>query len=211
MKPSHQKTDVSTGSPVIKRIEKIHPFKMINYLIISASCLLFAFIIFLFIKYIAFELDGEYALRLPRFFVVSTLILFSSFYYTSRVKEFYENDQISMLRRMLSRILIVGLLYFMSQSVAWIELLNSHDASGDSRLISYLIILSGTHLLFTIGGMVIAAILFYRYMLIEDDPVKTLIVTTNPTEKARLEIYRSYWNFITVSWIVIFLMLLFIF
>ena len=43
MKQHHQKTSaLSTRRPVIERIERMHPLKMINYLIISVSCILFA-------------------------------------------------------------------------------------------------------------------------------------------------------------------------
>ena len=59
--------------------------------------------------------------------------------------------------------------------------------------------------------MIMSGILFYKYMLVENDPVKTLIVTTNPVEKVKLEIYKVFWNFSVLSWTMIFLMFLFIF
>jgi cytochrome c oxidase subunit 3 len=76
---------------------------------------------------------------------------------------------------------------------------------------TFLFIFSGVHFVYVLAGVVMSALLFYKYMLIENDPVKTLITTTNPHEKIKLEIFRSYWNFNVFSWTLIFLMLLFIF
>ncbi len=211
MKPQKPKTGVIVRRPVLDRIEGIHPHKMITYLTISVSCLLYAFISFLFIKYLAFELKGDVTFALPKFFTVSTIILTISGLFTSRLVKAYKNDEITILRKQLSFLLLSGLLFFISQSVAWIELLKNDPALENSKITSYLVIFTGTHLAFVFAGMIMTAMLFYKYMIIENDPVKTLIVVTNPSEKVKLEIYTTFWYFNLLSWTLIFLMLLFIF
>jgi len=211
MKPQKPGAGVDLRRPVLDRIEGIHPHKMITYLIISVSCLLYAFISFFFIKYLAFEYQGELTFELPKFFTVSIIILTISGLFTSRLIKAYKNDEITMLRKQLSFLLISGLLFFISQSIAWIELLRNDPALENAKITSYLVIFTGTHLTFVFGGMIMTAMLFYKYMLIENDPVKTLIVVTNPSEKVKLEIYTTFWHFNLLSWMLIFLMLLFIF
>lgn len=211
MKPLKSKTGVVAKKPVLDRIENIHPHKMINYLTVSISCLLYAFITFLFIKYLVNELEGSYSFSLPKFFTISTLLLAVSGLFSSRLMGAYKNDEITLLRKQLSFLLLTGLLFFISQSAAWIELLYHDQAAENSKITTYLVTFTIVHLTFVFVGMIMAAILFYRYMLIENDPVKTLIAVTNPAEKVKLEIFRTFWYFNMLSWALIFLMLLFIF
>jgi cytochrome c oxidase subunit 3 len=211
MKPYNQRAGVSIKKPVIERIEGIHPLKMINYLVISISCLLYAFISYMFIKHLAFELKGNFTFNLPKFYTISTILLICSVYFTSRMLNAYKNDEISLLRKLLSFTLISGLLFFISQTIAWMELLRNDFIPDSNNIITYVFVFSAIHLAFVLTGMIISAILFYKYMLIENDPVKTLIAATNPLEKVKLEIYTIFWHFNVISWVMIFLMFLFIF
>lgn len=211
MKPYNQRTGVSIKRPVIERIEGMHPYKMISYLLISITCLLYAFICFLFIKHLAIELKGTYDFVIPKFFTVSSFLLLISVYFTSRILGAYKNDDIFNLRKLLSYTIVAGLLFFVSQSIAWIELLSGEAQYEKSLILTYLFTLSAVHLAYVLVGMIMSVILFYRYMLIENDPVKTLIATTNPTERVKLEIYRIFWHFNVLAWALIFLMLHFIF
>ncbi len=211
MKPYNQRAGVSIKKPVIERIEGIHPLKMINYLVISISCLLYAFISYMFIKHLAFELKGNFTFNLPKFYTISTILLICSVYFTSRMLNAYKNDEISLLRKLLSFTLISGLLFFISQTIAWMELLRNDFIPDSNNIITYVFVFSAIHLAYVLTGMIISAILFYKYMLIENDPVKTLIAATNPLEKVKLEIYTIFWQFNVISWVMIFLMFLFIF
>ena len=210
MKSYNPRTGVPLRKPVIERIEGIHPYKMINYLIISASCLLYAFICFMFIRHLIIELNGIFTFNLPKFFTVSTLLLICSVYFTSSTLKLYQNDEISLLRKYLSYSLIIGLLFFISQFVAWMELITNNVNLEENNITTFLFAFSSIHLVYVLAGMIMSGILFYKYMLVENDPVKTLIVSTNPIEKIKLEIYKTLWHFNVISWTMIFLMLLFI-
>ncbi len=211
MKSYHQKTSVTSKSPVLDRIEKIHPFKMINYLVISVSCVLFAVISFIFIKFLAGDLKGSFSYETPKFFIISTIILTISTHFTYGFVKAYDTDAISDLRRLISYTLISGLVFFLSQSLAWMEILKLDLIYETEGISAYLFVFSGVHFVFVLAGVVMSAMLFYKYMLIENDPVKTLITTTNPNEKVKIEIFRTFWNFTVYSWGLIFVMLLFIF
>ena len=211
MKPYKQRTGISTRRPVINRIEGLHPYKTIAYLLISVSCLLYAFLSFFFVKYLALELSGNFQFNLPKFFTVSSLVLISAVFFTSKVKESFQNDDITQLRKQLSYTLITALIFFISQSVSWMELLSNEENFGENQIISYVFTFSAIHLGFVLVGMIMSGILFYRYMIIENDPVKTLITTTNPIEMVKLDIYKVLWNFNMICWTLIFLMFLFIF
>lgn len=210
MKSFNQKTSVSPKRPVFERIERIPPLKMINYLIISISCILFAAISFLFVRFLAGELGGNYSYEMPKFFVVGTFVLVLSTHFTYRIIKAFERDEISELRKLVSFNLISGLAFFLCQSMAWMEILKL-NLTHNAEISNYLFLFSGMHFFYVLVGVIMSAMQFYKYMLIENDPVKILITTTNPNEKVKLEIYSSFWNFTVWSWGLIFLMLLFIF
>jgi cytochrome c oxidase subunit 3 len=212
MKQDKQRTGVPLKRPVFERIEGLHPFKMINYLFISVSCLLFAFITFMFIKHLAFELNGEFSFYLPKFFTVSAILLICSVYFTTRLLPAFKNDDITYLRRLLLYTLITGMIFFIFQSVAWIEMLDqSQFFESRNDIPNYVFTFSALHLVYVFAGMIMSGIFFYKFMLIENDPVKILIATTNPVEKVRLQVFATFWHFNVLCWTLIFLMLLFIF
>ncbi len=211
MKSYHEQTGTSTKIPVFERFERMHPFKMINYLVLSISGILYAFVFFMFIKHLVFELHGDFDFNLPKFFTVSTILLICSVYFSTRLKKAYQSDDIPLVQSTLSIIFVSGVLFFISQSIAWMELLQQEVFPKVNDIIPYLFVFSALHLAFVLAGMVMSGLLFYNYMLIEHDPVKTLIVTTNPTEKIKLENLMIYWHFNTVAWTVLFLIFLFIF
>lgn len=211
MKYNPQKTSITTKGPVFERIERMHPLKMINYLIISVSCILFAVVSFMFVRHLAGNLQGNFNYEIPKFFVVSAIILTVSTHFSYRLLNAFQTDAISELRRVISITLISGLVFFLSQSLAWMEILKLDLLYESKGISTYLFLFSGIHFVYVLAGVTMAALLFYKYMLIENDPVKTLITTTNPNEKVKLEIFRTYWNFTVFSWGLIFLMLLFVF
>jgi len=211
MKFYHPKTRALSKGPVLDRIEKIHPYKMINYLIISVSCILFAVVSFFFIRFLAVDMQGDFSFDTPKFFIISTIILTVSTHFTSRFLKAYETDAISDLRKLISYTLISGLIFFLSQSLGWMEILKLELIHENEGISDYLFFLSGVHFIYILAGVVMAAMLFYKYMLIENDPVKTLITTTNPNEKVRLEIFKTFWNFTVYSWGLMFILFLFVF
>jgi cytochrome c oxidase subunit 3 len=211
MKPYKSRTSVSAKRPVIERMESIHPLKMINYLVISVSCILFAVITIFFISHLAEDFKENMDYEIPKFFFISTILLVGSTHFTYRIIRAYNSDNIAELRKLISFTLIAGLIYFLSQALAWMEILKLDLVYNASGISQYFFIFSGLHFVYVLVGLVMSAMLFYKYMLIENDPVKTLITTTNPHEKVKLEIFLTYWNFLVFSWGLIFLMLLFIF
>lgn len=211
MKANKPSTGVIVKRTTLDGIESIHPHKMLSYLIMSVSCLLYAVISYFFIQHLSSLSNEGYNFTLPKFFTISTIIIVISGLFASRLVRAYQNDDITTLRKQLGFLLISGLLFFISQSMAWIELLNRNIVLDNNGITAYLLIFTVMQLALVFVGMILTAILFYKYMLIENDLVKTLIMVTNPHEKIRLEIYTAFWYFNLISWTMIFLMLLFIF
>ena len=142
MKPQHQRTGTSFSKPVIERIEKLHPYKTFSFLILSVVCLVYATLIGFFVKYLVFE-NQNINFHLPKFFTISTLILLGSMFFVANIPKDYNNEQITQIRKRLSWSLTTGLLFFISQSLAWIEILNHLTKVELNQTASYVFVLFG--------------------------------------------------------------------
>jgi cytochrome c oxidase subunit 3 len=142
---------------------------------------------------------------------LSTLLLLVSLIFSTKLIPDYLHDKIKSLRIRLSLILIAGLLFVILQSLAWLEILNMHVAPEMETIQNYLYLFSGLHLTHIIAGVILTAYLFYRVASVEGDPVKSLILLTNPFEKTLLEILTVFWHYTIALWVVIYLMLLLVY
>ncbi|MDZ7604753.1 MAG: hypothetical protein U5K79_04015 [Cyclobacteriaceae bacterium] len=208
MKSFKQKSILSSIRPVLVKMERMHPFRMIIYLVISVFCLIYATLSFFFIRHLAVELEGKYLFDLPDSFVISTIFLVATAHFASNIVPAYNREDISGIRRHLSVLMIAGLVFITTQTFAWLEIIKSDVENVSNNIATYLMVFSSIHFVQMAVGVVMALLAFYEYLLVEKDPVKMLIMTTNPHEKAKLQVFQVYWKFLVLSWLVLFLLML---
>lgn len=103
--------------------------------------------------------------------------------------------------------LLSGIVFIVLQGFGWFQLqqagvfLSPEYATG-----SFLYVLPGLHLLHVLGGLCYLIWLCGRTFSISLDPVKSLIMVTNPYEKIRLQIMGIYWHAMDLLWIVMFVL-----
>lgn len=202
---------LNKSKPVMQRIERLHPHKMLNYLILVGSSIVFMFLCISFLQKYYLDTNHFHGTQIPKFFTVSTLILIASLLFTVNISRAYREDRVKDLRIMLSSVLITGLLFFITQSISWLELLSQHNNPKNTEIIYYFYLFSGIHLIHIIASMVFVGILFYRIATVEGDPIKSIILLTNPYEKIKLEMFQVFWHYVVASWTLLFLMFLFLF
>jgi len=208
MKSYKQKSILSSIRPVLVEMERMHPYRMIIYLVISVSCLVYATISFFFIRHLAVELNGKYLFDLPDSFVVSTIFLVATAHFASNVLPAYQQEDIRGIRRYLSVLMIAGLVFIITQTIAWLEIIKSDVENASNDISTYLLVFSSIHFVQIAAGVIMALLTFYEYLLVENDPVKLLIMTTNPHEKAKLQVFQVYWKFLVFSWLALFILML---
>lgn len=189
---------------VIEQIEQLHPHRMLNYLIITASSFVFIYFLISFLQFSQFDFSLPKPNHFPKFFAVSTVLIIASLVFSTRIMDLYRSDKIKNLRLLLSRLLIIGLLFIITQSLAWLELLNMELAIPIQKYQSYLFIFSGIHSLHMAAGVVILGLLFYRISSVEGDLVKSVVYLTNPYDKIKLDIFSTLWHFTLISWMLIY-------
>jgi len=180
---------------------------MLLYLFILGSSLIF---IFMLIAY-SFNKVVFYDIELPKEFIVSMVIMLVSSFNISRITAAFEEENILKIRNQLIITLIFGLAFAVLLFIGWGHLKDSGVFIPESRSGTYLYVITGLHLMHFVIAMLLLSVLLVEVLRQQKDPVKVLVKMTNPYEKLKLEILNTYWQFLTILWMILFFYFLFTF
>jgi cytochrome c oxidase subunit 3 len=211
MPPSEKRLGSVRSKPVLQRIEQLHPYILFCYLTIASSVLFNIFLLISFLQKSAFDFSPVGPDHFPKFFHLSSILLAGTFALSSGILSAYEKDEVGTLRKKLSFMIITGLILIIMQALGWIELLGTEAARKVHLYNDYLYLFSGILTLHIVASTVFVGFQFYKISSVEGDPVKSLILLTNPYEKVKLEIYVTFWRYTAIAWIVIYLFYLFVY
>ena len=195
-------------SSTFYRMEKMHPFKMFLTLSMIGSGLIFLFLLisFLYTKPEDFNFS---TFNLPRAFVLSSIVLVSSSFIINRVLHYFATDNGGALRLALGMTLLSGIIFIVLQYVGWLELAAQGLVLSGKPYSGFIYLISGLHGLHCIGGIIYLTVVFVSVLKALNDPVKTLIMFTNPFQKLKLQLLVMYWHYLDGLWLFIFMFLLF--
>jgi len=190
----------------LRRIEKLHPHKMLVLLGAMGSGLISLFLLagFLVTRYQVRE-----ELLLPKGFIFGVIVLLFSCFLVHRVLLLFQQDRFQQVLSSLGIALFLGVTFAFSQYFAWKELLIYGVEFNEESAGSYIYFLSGVHLVQVIAVLAYMSYLLFDMWKVSLDPVKSLIMSTNPYQKIKLEILSWSWNFLSFGWLLIFLIFLF--
>lgn len=181
------------------------PFQFMLWLGILSSTLLFLFILVVFVKK-EFE-NQEIPLQLPFTFWLSTLFILASSVTLRLSANLLEKQDFPAYRNMLLITNILGLAFLSSQLWGWMFLFQQNIFPSNNTGGSFIYILSGLHLIHTLGGVVALSMVYSRSMR-NRTFVDSFVDSVNPPSRLRLKLTSLYWHFVDVVWIVIFAFLL---
>ena len=209
MQDQNKNTKQEVQQTVFGRLEQLHPHKTLLYLTIFASCLLFGFLIVAY----AVKSDAETYIdfKFPKAFIVSLVLLLFSSYSISKALHAYREDDMKELKQSLGITLLLGLAFTISQYVGWYELNQSNIYLSGEVSGSYLYVISGLHVLHLAVGLIFLTMTYTQINNISRDPVRRLIMVTNPYQRIKLEMLTVYWHFVDALWVVLFFYFLFSF
>lgn len=176
--------------------KKIHPHKFALWVAMASIVMMFAG---LTSAYIVRQAQGNWRLYdLPTVFTISTIvILLSSITMALGVKAF-KNRAMPRFRMLITITLVLGVLFMCLQYYGFQQLYASNIRVDGNPSESFLFIIAGLHLLHILGGVIALLIVFFRAF-------RTRIKVYNATG---LEIIASYWHFVDVLWIYLFVFFL---
>ena len=202
MQSSYQSLTTRKKKSPVRQFEELHPYKTVLYLAMIGSGTLFLLLTTLYLIFSSGA--NEAGASIPRVFIISTVVLMASGYSVSGLGAAFQKEDFKKIRNLLLATMIGGLIFSALQVLGWYELSSAgillSGAPGDT----YLYLITGIHVLHLLAGLAVMGYLYYQYNITGDDPVKRLMVSTNPYERTKLEIAAGLWHFIDVVWICLF-------
>lgn len=188
----------------IQKIENMHPYQTLMYLGMFGSGLIFLFMTLAFLGSDPGNMESI-SFKMPKSFILSTLIILMSGYTASNMLIHYKEERIKKLKDSLLTTFLLGLIFTVLQFIGWKELtMMGVDFKGLPSG-SFLYVLSGIHIFHLVGAMIFSILMVYKYHQTEKDEIKHLLLLTNPYEKMRIQLFTTYWHFMDLIWIVLFL------
>lgn len=200
----------SAPPSTFERIERMHPHKMLIWLAVIGSTLIFTFLLVAF-TYTHIALDSKLVFNFPKAFVVSTFLLLLSSFTMRGVVTAFRQDRLREVRNQLALTLLLGLSFIASQAVGWQQLIGQNIDLSHEVGVSYLYALSGLHVLHLLAAITYVTYLYIQFFRVRKDPVGCLILHTNPYQGVKLEMATILWHFMDVLWFVLFFYFLFTF
>ena len=190
---------------LFKRIENQHPFLTMLYFAMSGSGVLFLVLLSALTR--ALEKAQLPHFRLPIFFIISTFVILSGSYFAQRAWKNFQQDEAKSLYQNLIYLLVIGSVFSILQLMGWGELMqNSIFFSGGKAVAagSYLYLLTGLHIVHLIGGLGFTLLQLIHYQKATKDSVQALIIFSNKYERMKLQLFKDYWHFLDILWLLIF-------
>jgi cytochrome c oxidase subunit III len=191
-----------------RHLERVHPYKSFLFFSLVGSSILFLSLIFLYIIWMT-QNPAVNHFRLPKAFIVSTLALLISSYTVTLAQQAFRNDDNKKL--LLSFTLTLGftLLFAAMQVIGWTELYERGLFIDGPAGVAFLYIISGLHFLHLGAGLLWQFYLSIRAFDVWNDPVKSLVYFSNKFEGTRIDLFATFWHYLDILWLCLFLTFLF--
>jgi len=200
---------VRTGPPVsaFARIERLPPLLVALYLGLIAITVMFAILAALYIS-TRLSKGGHTSLHpFPSFFSLSTIVLLVSSYVVAQAPRLYARDDLVALGRCLLATLVLGSIFTGLQVLGWRDLLPFVSFRGQSSG-TFIYFISALHVAHLLGGMLYLLALALRVLHADRDAVRYLVFIRNPYYRRQLRALCTYWHFIDVLWVALFVIFL---
>lgn len=182
---------------VSKQRKKIHPHKFTLWVAIASIIMMFAGLTSAYI--VKGSMPGWVSVTLPKLFYISTVVmLVSSLTIQMAVKSFRERNM-QQYRRLITLTTILGTAFVIMQVIAFKQLYSSGVRMEGSGAGQFLYIIFGLHALHVIGGVIALLVMFLK-------AYNSKVRSYNPVP---VEVAATYWHFVDLLWVYLFVFFLF--
>ncbi len=188
-----------------KLTKRREPFKFMLILGIVSSSLLFAFILMVFIKK---ELaNQDIPVQMPKIFWLSTFSILISSFTIFGAEKAIAKENFKQYRNLVSITWVLSLIFIVCQLMGWQIMYGKSVTPANNTGGAFIYILSGLHILHTLGGVVALSYLL-RDAFRNLSYVDSFVYSVNPPNQLRISLIGYYWHFVDVVWLVIFMFFL---
>ncbi len=185
-------------SSIDSQRKKIHPHKFTLWVAIGSIIMMFAGLTSAYIvksnqpKWLTFEM--------PRIFWYSTgIILLSSLTIQMALKEF-KDRKINKYRRLITVTLVLGILFIVMQFLGFSQIWATGVTLSGSGAAPFMYVIFGLHGLHVLGGVIALLVMFLQGL-------SSYRRSYNPVP---VEVISTYWHFVDILWIYLFIFFMFI-
>jgi len=184
--------------PVNEQRKKIHPHKFAMWIGIGSIIMMFAGLTSAYI--VKRDQPGWTTFDIPRSFWYSTFaILISSLTMQMALKSFIER-QMQKYKTLIAVTLFLGILFIVLQLISFRQIWNSGVTLKGSGAGQFLYVIAGLHAVHVLGGIIALLVTF----------IKAFAAKRRNYSSVPLEVVTTYWHFVDVLWIYLFIFFLWI-
>ena len=177
---------------------KIHPHKFTLWIGIGSIIMMFAGLTSAYI--VKRDQPGWTSFNMPRIFWYSSFVmLISSLTMQMAVKAFTDR-QMRKYRQLMSVTFTLGILFIVLQWIGFTQIWDSGVTLAGSGAGQFLFVIAGLHALHVLAGIITLFIMFF----------KAFSVRTRSYNVVPVQIMGTYWHFVDILWIYLFVFFLWI-
>ena len=181
----------------IKPIYTVNPWKFIIWLFIISIIMLFAAFTS---AYLVRRAEGNWTeFEIPTVFFISTAVLILSSLSMHLSVKAAKRDEISKLRSLITVTTVSGIAFLVLQVLGWQKLQEAEVYVKGNPAESFYYVLTGVHFFHIISGLCVLLYAFYS----------TFKGKINAKNTTQIEVCATYWHFLDVLWIYLFLFLIY--
>jgi len=194
-------------SILLNRKLRFHPIRVITYLTLLVISSAFLSLVAGYFETTAGTIYNNF--ELPKIFHANTIIILASSYVVLQMRNAKFKDDSVTYKNALIVTSILGLAFTALQIVGWEELKANGISFTNNISGTYLYLISGLHLLHLLVGVGFLVWFLIKAFIIEKDAYKSLLFDTDPIEKLKIEMLATYWHFVDILWIFLYLTFIF--
>ncbi len=180
-------------SAAISNHNRFHPLKFALWLGIASMIMLFAA---LTSAYIIRKAQGNWVdFRMPALFWFNTIVIVVSSITMNWTLRSFKRFKVNACKIALAITLLLGVVFLIGQYFGWQALNEMGIYINGNPSGSFVYVISGVHAAHIVGGLIIMLIIL----------LKMSTTPFNPNRLIRVELMSTYWHFVDVLWIYLFI------
>ncbi len=191
------KSDLS----LFERVERMHPYKMILFLSMLGSSLIFLFLLFSF--FMSLQNAAAKAVAVPPIFIISTVLIVASSVFINPIHKLFKAGVHKALITSMRYTFLLGVGFAFCQLLGYRQLSESGVLFNSGVTASFLYVLTGLHAIHFIAAHTYLGVLIFQTRNITQDPIKFLIAETNPYWHLKYELLTKVWHFLGILWMIL--------
>ena len=189
---------IEASNTVSEQRRKIHPHKFTLWVAIGSIIMMFAGLTSAYI--VKRDQPRWTTFEVPRaFWFSTTVMLLSSLTMQAAIKSFKER-QMKKYRNLIMATVGLGILFIILQLMGFIQIWNSGITMRGSGAGQFLYVIAGLHALHVLGGLIVLTVMF----------LKAFSARIRSYNSVPVEIVGTYWHFVDILWIYLFIFFLWI-